>query len=193
MFTGIIEEIGEVQEIIHLKNLSILKINVRKITRDLKEGDSVAVNGVCLTLTAKKDRFLTFDIMRETILRTNLKNLKKNAAVNLERALKAGQRLSGHFVTGHVDDVVKLKRIFTRPNYLQWQVNLKRRLVAYIVPKGSVCLDGVSLTIGEVKKNYFSVFLIPWTKDHTILGSKKPGDPLNIETDILAKYVLNKN
>ena len=119
--------------------------------------------------------------------------LKPKNRVNLERAMKANGRIDGHFVSGHVDDMGRIKARITGENYTELQISTKKSIMKYIVPKGSVCLDGVSLTIGEVRKSYFSVYLIPFTLEVTTLGEMKKGDKINIETDILAKYILNEN
>jgi riboflavin synthase len=193
MFTGIIEEMGVVEGITLKKNLSVLKVRAKKVLKGAKQGTSIAVNGVCLTVTGIKKDVLEFDIMLETLLKTNLGVLKTKACVNLERALKANGRIDGHFVSGHVDDMGRIKARITGENYTELQISTKRDLMKYIAPKGSVCLDGVSLTIGEVRKTYFSIYLIPFTLEVTTLGGVKKGDRINIETDILAKYILNKN
>jgi len=192
MFTGIIEETGIVVGLKDKKNLSILKVEVGKTLKGIKKGDSIAVNGVCLTVADIQKGVLCFDVMKESLTCTTLGALKIADKVNLERALKAGGRLDGHFVTGHVDDVVELQEIIERENYTEFRMDLKKGLSKYLVPKGSVCLDGISLTVGEVKKNYFSIYLIPFTKQVTTFGSKIVGSKINIETDILAKYILNK-
>lgn len=192
MFTGIIEETGAVKAISSKKNLSVLKVRAKKVLKGIKLGASVAVNGTCLTVTGIKKNVLAFDIMRETLLKTNLGVLKPKDCVNLERALKANSRVDGHFVTGHVDDLGVVKQRIERENYVEFRIGITKGLMRYIVEKGSVSIDGVSLTIGEVKKTYFSVYLIPFTLEVTTLGSKKKGDKVNIETDILAKYILKK-
>ena len=193
MFTGIIEETGIVEGIRSKKNLSVLKVRARKVLKGTKQGTSIAVNGVCLTVTDIKRDVLEFDIMRETLLKTNLGVLKPKARVNLERALKANGRIDGHFVSGHVDDMGLIKSKITGENYTELQISAKRDLMKYIAPKGSVCVDGVSMTIGRVRKTYFTIYLIPFTLEVTTLGDRKKGDKINIETDILAKYILNKN
>ena len=191
MFTGIIEDIGIVESIENKKNLSVLKIRAKKVARGVKAGDRIAVDGVCLTVTALHKNFLTFDVMRETLVKTTLGSLKLEQKVNLERALKMGDRLSGHFVTGHVDCVSRIKDLIKGKNYLELKMDLPKNLLKYVVSKGSVCMDGVSLTVGQVRKNHFSVYLIPFTKTTTTLGLKHKGDKLNIETDVLAKYIFN--
>ena len=193
MFNGIVEEIGIVENINSKRNLSTFKVRVKKILKGVKPGASIAVDGACLTVTGIKSNVLTFDVMRESLLKTTLGSLKIKGKVNLERALMANGRIDGHFVTGHVDRVGVIKNKVTKANYTEFKISMTKDLARYIVPKGSICLDGVSLTVGEVKKSYFSVYLIPFTKQVTTLGFKKKGDKVNIETDILAKYILNRN
>jgi riboflavin synthase len=192
MFTGIVEETGTVEKIVSRKNLSVLRVRADKVLKGTKPGASIAVDGVCLTVTGVRGRCLTFDIMRETLRATTLGNLKARRRVNLERALKSSGRISGHFVTGHVDAVGTVRRRTEGENHTELHVGIPRGLSRYIVPKGSVCLDGISLTAGTVSKTSFCVYLIPFTQDVTTLGDKAKGDKVNIETDILAKYVLNK-
>jgi riboflavin synthase len=191
MFSGIVEEMGAIGSLNKKQNLFILKIKAKKVARGTKIGDSISVNGICLTVTGIRDRVMSFDVMKETIDKTNLKYLKVKDKINLERALKVSDRIGGHFVSGHVDGVGTIKDIITLPNYVEIQAFLSKDLLKYIVPKGSVCIDGVSLTIGKVRKTYFSVYLIPHTLEVTTMGSYKKGDTVNIETDILAKYILN--
>lgn len=191
MFTGIVEEIGTMTQVDVKRNLVVLKVRAKCVLKGLKKGDSLAVEGVCLTTTNIHRNILTFDVMRETMLKTTLKKLKSKDKVNLERALKANGRFNGHFVTGHIDDVGIIKRRITQKNYIELQIGLPTKFLKYIVPKGSVCLDGISLTVGQVKRGYFSVYIIPFTDKNTTLGLKKKGDKVNIETDLLAKYILN--
>ena len=192
MFSGIVEEKGTIQGIKKKENLYVLTIKTSNVYRGTKSGDSVSVDGVCLTVTQKKGSELTFDLMKETLDATKLKHAKAGGKVNLERALKVNSRLGGHFVTGHIDGVGKLTKIVTLPNYVEWRIAVDKSLKRYIVPKGSASLDGVSLTVGEVKKSYFSVYLIPHTLEVTTFGEIKVGDELNIETDLLAKYILEQ-
>jgi len=192
MFTGIIEETGAVKAISSRKNLSVLKVRAKKVLKGAKPGTSISVNGACLTVTDIKQDTLVFDVMRETLLKTNLGIVRPGSRVNLERALKANSRMDGHFVTGHVDALGIVKQRIEQENYTEIQISAARDLMRYIAPKGSVSLDGVSLTIGEVKRTYFSVYLIPFTLEVTTLGSWKKGNKVNIETDILAKYILKK-
>ncbi len=191
MFTGIVEEIGIVKSLTHLKNLSAIEIKAKKILKGTKLGDSIAIDGVCLTVIDIARDVFSFDLMKETLSATTLGSVKKDSKVNLERALRANGRFDGHFVTGHVDQVSAIKKIIAKKNLIELQIGLTKGLAKYFVPKGSVCVDGVSLTVGEVAKDYFSVYLIPFTKKVTTLGHKKVGDKVNVETDVLAKYILN--
>lgn len=190
MFSGIVEETGIVEKVLRRQNLSTLYIRANKTARGAKQGDSICVSGVCLTITSVKAKTMSFDIMKETMDKTTLGLVNKGNCVNLERAMQVGDRISGHFVSGHVDNMERIKDVVTMPNYVELQITISKDLAKYIVPKGSVCLDGVSLTVGDVRKNSFSVYLIPFTLDVTTLGRNKKGDRINIETDILAKYVL---
>ena len=190
MFTGIIEEQGIVQRIEKKKNLLQLTIHAHKVLKGTKIGDSVAVDGVCLTVTAKDHQSLSFDIMKETIIATTLKHIRPAQKVNLERALTMSRHLSGHFVTGHVDGIGIIQKKITKTNYVEYKIAVPASLRRYIVKKGSISVDGISLTVGEVGRNTFSVYLIPYTFKITSLGMKKELDSVNIETDILAKYVL---
>ena len=190
MFTGIVEEQGKVKKIINKKNLMVLFVQTGKVYRGIGIGDSVAVDGVCLTVTQKTGRVLAFDIMLETIQKTTLKNLKPGISVNLERSLRADGRLGGHFVMGHVDGVGAVKDKVLMENYVEYQIAVDESLAKYLAPKGCIAIDGISLTIGWVKGNLFSIYLIPHTLDVTTLGEKKPGGEVNVETDILARYLL---
>jgi riboflavin synthase len=190
MFTGIVEAVAKVKELKKRENLFTLAIEKPKIFNDVKIGDSIANDGVCLTVTAIKAGCFYFDLMKETLDATTLKYLAPGKKVNLERAMKADARMGGHFVTGHVDAVGRIKDIRTLPNYVEYRITLAKDLMRYVVPKGSVAIDGISLTVGEVKKDWFAVYFIPHTLEVTTIGSKKKGDEVNIETDLLAKYIL---
>jgi len=190
MFSGIIEEKGVVQKVEKKENLFVMTVKAKKVLAGTKIGDSISVNGVCLTVTQKSGRSVTFDLMKETLDATTLKYAQSDKSINLERALKVNARLGGHFVSGHVDGVGKLVKIVNIPNYVEWQIAIDKSLAKYLAPKGSVAIDGVSLTIGWVKKNLFSIYLIPHTLQVTTFGEKRVGDSLNIETDLLAKYIL---
>ena len=190
MFTGIVEEQGFVEELIHKPNLCVFKVRARKIAPGAKTGDSICVNGVCLTVTSVRQKVLSFDIMLETIRATNLKELHRGSRVNLERALRVNSRFDGHFVTGHVDAVGTLVDRIQKKNYVELRISIAKSLRRFIVPKGSICVDGVSLTVGEVMKNYFSIYLIPYTLKGTTFGLKRVKDKVNLEADILARYIL---
>lgn len=192
MFSGIVEETGLVEALVEKTNLCHLKVRAKKVHVGAKAGDSIAVNGVCLTITKREKNVLTFDLMLETLRKTTLGDVSKGSRVNLERALKMSDRISGHFVSGHVDDIGIIRKVVTGTNYTEIQINFKAGVAKYIAYKGSICLDGISLTIGEVRKNYLSVYLIPFTLEVTNLGLKKKGDKINIETDILAKYIYEQ-
>ncbi len=192
MFTGIIEQLGKVRSIEAKKNLIVYEVDCGKLAKQIKVGDSVAINGVCLTVTRKKGNAVSFDLMRETIEKTSLKQIKAGSGVNMELALRANGRLGGHFVTGHVDEVGVITSIEREPNWVAMTVAVSKEAIRHLVHKGSVALDGISLTVGKVTKKDFCVYLIPYTLEVTNLSAKKKGDLLNIETDILAKYILNK-
>ena len=191
MFSGIVEELGTVEMVRKDANLATLSVRAKAVLEGIKIGDSVSIDGVCLTVTQKRKGRLNFDVMKETLDKTTLGQLKAKDRVNLERALKASDRISGHFVTGHIDGIGEIAKIIKGKNYVEMRIGLARPLLRYIVPKGSICVDGVSLTVGIVGKNYFSFYLIPYTKELTNLGHKTEGQRVNVETDILAKYVLN--
>lgn len=185
MFTGIIEDLGRVEAIGRKSGIFHIQVKSHIFTGQ-KIGDSIAVNGVCLTILDLKNDLASFDIMEETLKRANLNRLKIGDKVNLERALKVGDRLSGHFVTGHVDCVAK---IIEKNEKIKIKIPNER--MKFTVPKGSVALDGVSLTIANIGGDSFTVYLIPHTIKNTNLGNKKIGDELNVEFDILGKYALN--
>lgn len=190
MFTGIVEEKGALQSLEHKRNLIVLQITANKIAAGTKIGDSVCVDGVCLTVTSRRGKTFSFDVMKETIDKTTLQYLKPRDRVNLERSLKVDGRIGGHFVFGHVDGVGKIEKKVTLENYVRYDISLDKSLTPYIVPKGSIAIDGISLTVGEVRGKVFSVYIIPHTLKVTTLGAKKKSDKVNIETDVLAKYIL---
>lgn len=185
MFTGIIEEIGTVKSI----KSKAITIEADKIFEDLKLGDSVAVNGTCLTVSSFSNKIFNADITSETLNRTNLGDLKSGFKVNLERALTLNGRLGGHIVSGHVDGIGIIKNISKNSKDIILTVEVPFDLMKYIIEKGSVAVDGISLTIAEVNKNNFSIALIPHTFKETSLYYKKEGDKVNIENDIIGKYV----
>jgi len=193
MFTGIIEGIDKVEKIEKsTKNRSAVKmtVNLGKYAKGLKTGQSVALNGVCLTVTTIVKNKCNFEIIDETTKKTDLGNLKKGSIVNIERSLKAGDRLEGHFVLGHVDGVGKITKIQKKPKEVQVWFEVPKNLAKYVVKKGSIAVDGISFTVVDVKKNLASVCLIPHTIDVTNFKTRKIGDKINIETDILGKYIL---
>ncbi|MDP8260616.1 MAG: riboflavin synthase [Candidatus Gygaella obscura] len=189
MFTGIIEEIGCIKEKKESCGFLSLLINTDSIYKKLNLGDSVSVNGVCLTVKAITGNCLSFDVMEETLKKTNLGMLSIKDFVNLETALKAQDMLSGHFVTGHIDTTVKIAGIASDRTSIE--LILEDEFRSFVVEKGSVALDGISLTIGSVTKNGFIVYLIPFSLGHTNLKYMKKNSFLNLECDILAKYVQN--
>ena len=185
MFTGIIEEVGQIQRI----GAGQLAVACQRVTGDVQLGDSIAVNGVCLTVTGFDKNHFTADVMPETIRRTEFRELKKGSPVNLERALTLASRLGGHIVSGHIDGTGEVISFTEEGNAILLKVAAGADLLRYIVEKGSVALDGISLTVAAVTEQDFTVSLIPHTREVTNLGSKKPGSPINIETDVLGKYV----
>ena len=185
MFTGIIEEVGQIQRI----GAGQLAVACHRVTGDVQIGDSIAVNGVCLTVTGFDKNHFTADVMPETIRRTEFRELKKGSPVNLERALTLASRLGGHIVSGHIDGTGEVISFTEEGNAILLKVAAGSDLLRYIVEKGSVALDGISLTVAAVTEQDFTVSLIPHTREVTNLGSKKPGSPINIETDVLGKYV----
>jgi riboflavin synthase len=189
MFTGIIEEVGRIEKIsIERGNLK-LRIKAPKIRNDLKVGDSININGACQTVTATDTDSFTVEAVEETLRKTNLGQLKGNDGVNLERALKFSERLGGHLVTGHIDGVGKIKSIVQKDGSVLYEFGLSEKYMGYLVEKGSVAVDGISLTVVEVKENSFTVSIIPFTLQNTSLGTKRVGDSVNIETDLIGKYV----
>jgi len=193
MFTGIVEGVGTVERISRgTRNRSAVEMTVDlgKNAKDLKVGQSVALNGVCLTVTKLLKNRCNFEMIDETTRKTDLGNLKKGSMVNVERSLRAGDRLEGHFVLGHVDGTATIKKIQRKPREVQVWVELPKKLAKYVVKKGSIAIDGISLTVADVRGGVASVCLIPHTVDVTNFKTRKAGDKVNIETDILGKYIL---
>ena len=188
MFTGIIEELGIVESLQKKGASAVLSVKAEKVVSDAVCGDSISVNGACLTVINNSAGVLKFDIQAETLKKTNICNLKINNSVNLERALKVDQILGGHFVTGHIDCISKIKRKQKIKGAVKIEFEIKPEISKYIVQKGSIAVDGISLTVGEVFKDSFTVYIIPYTLANTTLGFKKETDIVNIELDILAKY-----
>ena len=193
MFTGIIEGIGKIEKISkNTKNRSAIQmtVNLGKYAKGLKIGQSVALNGVCLTATKLSKSNCIFEMIEETTNKTDLGNLKPGDIVNIERSLRTGDRLEGHFVLGHVDGVGIIKKIQNKPKEVQVWFEVPKELSKYVVKKGSIAVDGISLTVVDIKNNLASVCLIPHTMEITNFKIKNIGDKLNIETDILGKYIL---
>ena len=185
MFTGIVEEMGQVASI----GTGTLTIQSKTVLEGLHLGDSIAVNGICLTVTKFTATSFCVDVMPETMRRTSLALLKKGSHVNLERALTLSARLGGHIVSGHIDGTGTILSFIEEGNAILLKVAAEPARLRYILEKGSVALDGISLTVTEVTSADFTVSLIPHTRAVTILGERKAGDPINIETDVVGKYV----
>ena len=190
MFTGIVKELGKVRRISGLGRVYKLSVEAKDIACGLNIGESVAVNGACLTLTGKDKNVLDFDVMGETFKRTNISKLKPGESVNLELALRAGDPLGGHFVTGHIDCVGRIREIKRAGDSYSIEVAFPGEYKKFVVEKGSISLDGISLTVGSVGGGNAVVHIIPHTLKVTTLGSKRPGDEVNIEFDIIGKYIL---
>jgi len=189
MFTGIIEEIGTVKSISRGTKESTLCISCKKVLEDVKIGDSIAVNGICLTVVTYTDSSFTCDVMNETFSRSSLLKLKSNSPVNLERAMSAMGRFGGHMVSGHIDGTGKIVSIKNDGNAVWFEITASDGILDGIVEKGSVAIDGISLTVAKVSNLSFCVSIIPHTLKETVLGTKKVGDDVNLENDIIGKYV----
>ncbi len=196
IFTGIIEEIGYISDIKRGAQSIRLGVKAEKITEDIKLGDSIAVNGVCLTVTQFEPRQFWADVMPETFVKTTLKNLTAGSPVNLERALRLTDRLGGHLVQGHVDGIGSIVKRERFDIAIVFTIKAPPEVLKYTVAKGSIAIDGVSLTVVDVGNDHFTVSLIPHTAQLTILGYKQPGQEVNLESDIIGRYVeklLSKN
>jgi len=194
MFTGIIVGTGKVTKLDQkTKNRSAIRmtVNLGKYAKGLKIGQSVAINGVCLSATKISKNNCVFEMIDETTKKTDLGNVKAGSTVNIERSLKVGDRLEGHFVLGHIDGVATITKIEKKPKEVKFWFKVPKKLTKYVVKKGSIALDGISLTVVDAKKDLASVCLIPHTIKVTNFNSKKVGDKLNVETDILGKYIKN--
>ncbi|WP_196604299.1 riboflavin synthase [Pectinatus haikarae] len=189
MFTGIIEEVGHISGIKNGASSVRLTIAAKKILTDVGIGDSIAVNGTCLTVTQYTDKSFSADVMPESVRKTSLGELKQGSLVNLERALKVGSRLGGHIVSGHIDGTGTIIEKKPEDNAVIVTISADKGLLRYIVKKGSVTIDGISLTVVDADYAEFSVSLIPHTASITTIGQKNTGASVNIETDILGKYV----
>ncbi|MFJ7047595.1 riboflavin synthase [Streptomyces sp. JV178] len=189
MFTGIVEELGEVTAVENLGDASRFRLRGPVVTQGAKHGDSIAVNGVCLTVVEHEDDWFTADVMAETLDRSSLGALTVGSRVNLERPMAVGERLGGHIVQGHVDGTGEVIERKPSENWEIVKISLPADLTRYVVEKGSITVDGISLTVVEAGTDHFTVSLIPTTLDLTTLGRKQPGDPVNLEVDVIAKYV----
>ena len=198
MFSGIIAALGVVKNItyndIYSFDIEIKKINLEEFEESnnlIKIGCSIACSGVCLTLTKKKFNILTFDVSKETMNKTNLSNWRIGKLVNLERALRVGDEIGGHFVTGHVDTVLELQKIIEEDGSRILYIKLNDEISPYIASKGSITIEGISLTVNEVNNDYFNVNIIPFTWDNTNLSKIKVNDFVNVEIDLLSRYLVN--
>ncbi|MFD6275803.1 riboflavin synthase [Streptomyces sp. NPDC060209] len=189
MFTGIVEELGEVTAVEKLDDASRFRLRGPVVTEGAKHGDSIAVNGVCLTVVDLGENEFTADVMAETLDRSSLGALTAGSRVNLERPMALGGRLGGHIVQGHVDGTGRIVERKISENWEIVKISLPAGLTRYVVEKGSITVDGVSLTVVDAGPDYFTISLIPTTLALTTLGIKEPGDPVNLEVDVLAKYV----
>ncbi len=187
MFTGIIEELGQVRRVYRSGNFSVIDIVAGKVCVDTKVGESIAVNGVCLTVVKNINGVLSFEVMPETLKFTNLGVLKLSEKVNLERSLKVGERVSGHFVLGHVDCLGLIRRKFIYRGNLRFDISLPVKYMKFCLIKNSIAIDGVSLTIQDRKSSVVSVYIIPLTLKNTTLDFRNPSDKVNIEFDSLIK------
>ncbi len=189
MFTGIIEEVGTVKAVQKGSGSSFIKIQASKIFEDMHLGDSIAVNGVCLTVTEFNNNIFRADVMNETLCRSSLGQLKNGSPVNLERAMAANGRFGGHIVSGHIDGTGTISKIENDGIAVWYTISAPHDIIRYIVEKGSIAIDGISLTVAKVTDDTFSVSIIPHTAEQTILSTKKIGDVVNLENDIVGKYV----
>ena len=191
MFTGIIEKTGKIEFVAKNKDTYKLSVNAGKEFNSVKAGDSISINGACLTVVKNDSGVIYFDVVKETFIKTSLRYIKKGELVNMERALRADSRLDGHFVTGHIDGVRKIKKINIKNNsYIEMSIlpDDKR----FLAEKGSIAIDGISLTIGKINNESIILYIIPFTIKNTNLSSKKIGDLANVEFDMIGKYI-NKN
>lgn len=189
MFTGIIEEVGKIKNISKTSSGILLTISADKVLRDCNLGDSIAVNGICLTVTKFDNNSFTVDVMNETVRKTTLYKLTQNSYVNLERAMLINSRFGGHIVSGHIDGTGTISDIKKDGIAFIYKINTTKEITKYIINKGSITIDGISLTVVSVSDTSFTVSIIPHTMTVTNLGKKKIGDMVNLENDCIAKYV----
>ncbi|AHG75924.1 Riboflavin synthase alpha chain [Mannheimia varigena USDA-ARS-USMARC-1388] len=189
MFTGIIEEVGQIAQIKKQGEFAVVTVKAKKVLTDVQLGDSIAVNGVCLTVTSFTKEQFTADVMSETLKRTSLGELSLNSPVNLERAMAANGRFGGHIVSGHIDGTGTVAEITPADNSTWYRIKTSPKLMRYIIEKGSITIDGISLTVVDCDAESFRVSIIPHTIKETNLGSKKIGSLVNLENDIVGKYI----
>ena len=189
MFTGIIEEVGKISIIDKSNDMFHIAVETDRILKDSMVGDSICINGICLTLTSIEEKLFRADVVQETIKRTNLQYIKVGDKVNLERAMRVDSRFDGHIVQGHIEGIGKVKRIKKDKESFVIGIEVPKDLLKYCIHKGSIAINGTSLTIASIKENLVDIWIIPHTLSHTTFGIIKENDYVNIETDIIAKYV----
>ena len=189
MFTGIVEEIGKVTQIKHGQDSAVLTIHAKTVLENTRIGDSIAVNGICLTVTALFSNGFSADVMHETMRRSSLGKLKIGSRVNLERAMRADGRFGGHMVAGHIDGTGTITDIRKDDNAVWYTIAAEQQILRYIIEKGSIAIDGISLTVAAVSKADFSVSIIPHTLQETTLAGRRTGDLVNLENDMVGKYI----
>ena len=189
MFTGIVEEIGAVRTVVSGSEWGSLSIGARQVLEDTRRGDSIAVNGVCLTVTSHGSGYFTADVMHESLRRSALGNLSQGSRVNLERAMAANGRFGGHIVSGHIDGIGTVREIREDDIAVWYTISASPALLRYIIEKGSITIDGISLTVAKITAQDFSVSIIPHTAAQTTLSLRKVGDIVNLENDVIGKYV----
>ena len=189
MFTGIIEEVGAIKQITHGQHSEVLNIQARTVLENTKIGDSIAVNGICLTVTRLFADSFSADVMHETLNRSSLAGLMVGSRVNLERAMAADGRFGGHIVSGHIDGTGVIRSLTREENAIWVSIGTSPQILHLIVEKGSICIDGISLTVAKVEEEGFQVSVIPHTGEETTLLEKVPGDSVNLENDVIGKYV----
>ena len=187
MFTGIIENLGEIKKIDKYEDY--WKFSVSTNFTDVKLGDSISINGVCLTVTKIDEKQLDFEVVSETLIKSNFKSINEGDVVNLERSLKLNDRLDGHLVQGHVEDTGKILSKVTNEGETKIKIEIDKDIIKYCIYKGSIAVDGISLTISKIYSNSIEICIIPYTLKHTTLGIKDVGSLVNIETDMISKYV----
>lgn len=190
MFTGIIQELGTVKEFRRVGSVYKVSLNSLRLSKGADIGDSIAVNGVCLTVVGVLRDEVVFEVMDESLKKSNLGKIRRGECVNLEPALKLGDKISGHLISGHIDGTGIIKRVDRAKDTGTVRIEVPQEFIKYIIPKGSVAIDGVSLTVGEVGPNWLSVHIIPHTLKSTTLNSARPGRSVNIELDLMAKYAM---